>query len=92
MVTNCVNPACERPFHYLRGGRLYRFELRTASVCRTEEHVASKRKTVYFWMCDKCCDEFSLKLDPSHGVVLKEFREGSDQRLTCKACRLGSAA
>ncbi len=26
MISNCANPACNKPFHYLRGGRLYRFD------------------------------------------------------------------
>jgi hypothetical protein len=27
MISQCANPACNKPFHYRRGGRLYRFEM-----------------------------------------------------------------
>ena len=55
MITACANPACNRPFHYLRGGRLYRFDLR-APQCRRRgvsnaiSEAAHERTTLFFWL------------------------------------------
>ena len=35
MISHCANPRCTLPFHYLRGGRLYRFDIISPSrPCR----------------------------------------------------------
>lgn len=87
MVSHCANPTCGKPFHYLRGGRLYSFELRSTMTHSVDEKPARKRATVYFWICERCCDTLSLEFDPEHGVVLKEsWEEGINQGLSCEAC------
>jgi hypothetical protein len=87
MVSNCANPTCGRPFHYLRGGRLYSFELRSTEARSASGNPVRKRVTVYFWICEQCCDTLSLKFDPEHGVVLKEsWEEGTSQILSCESC------
>jgi hypothetical protein len=59
MTAKCANPSCSVPFHRLRGGKLFRFEVRLPSeacldvpetVCSTK----SGRASVYFWLCEKC--------------------------------------
>lgn len=86
MVSHCANPSCGRPFHYLRGGRLYSFELRPAMLSGMSLAVR-KRVSVYFWICEQCCGTLSLEFDPEHGVILKASREeGTRQRISCGAC------
>lgn len=75
MISHCANPDCSVPFHYLRGGRLYRFEVRRPSepcqdvpnaICSVKPYAA----TVFFWLCEKCCSKLTLKFTPESGVTL----------------------
>ncbi len=75
MISHCANPECAVPFHYLRGGRLYRFEVRSPSepchdlpnaVCSLKPSLA----TIYFWLCEDCCSTLTLKFSPETGVRL----------------------
>jgi hypothetical protein len=85
MITKCANPACGRPFQYLRGGRLYCFELRRQS----RGPIASNRLAVYFWICDHCADSLSLEFDAEKGVFLKQSWANAlpPKKLTCQACK-----
>jgi hypothetical protein len=92
MVSQCANPSCGRPLHYLTGGRLYRFELRPTRA-RSAGPSVRKRVSVYFWICERCCDTLSLELDPEHGVVLrKSWEKGTSRRLSCEACAEGNTS
>lgn len=75
MVTHCANPKCNAPLHYLRSGRLFRFELRPPlQPCRDVPSTicAAKpaRATVFFWLCESCARQFSLKFSPGQGIEL----------------------
>lgn len=85
MVTKCANPVCGRSFQYLRGGRLYCFELRRQSF----GPAAPKRLAVYFWICDRCADSLSLEFDAERGVFLKHSWESTvpPTKLHCEACK-----
>lgn len=79
MITHCANPECNAPLHYLRSGRLFRFELRLPSQpCSDVPNAicASKpaRATVFFWLCGSCAGQFSLKFDPRQGLELVASR------------------
>jgi hypothetical protein len=32
MISHCANPDCGVPFHHLRGGRLFRFEVKPSRI------------------------------------------------------------
>lgn len=75
MISSCANPQCAVPFHYLRGGRLYRFELRSpcepcADVPNAICSQKPSRATVYFWLCEHCCVKFSAKFHERDGLRL----------------------
>lgn len=75
MVSYCANPECRTPLHYLRGGRLYRFELKSpAEPCHDVPNAICTRKpahaAIFFWLCERCCSRFSLKFDSRLGVRL----------------------
>jgi hypothetical protein len=36
MISSCANPVCHEPFHYLRSGRLYRFDSRPSAAAHTD--------------------------------------------------------
>ena len=66
MISTCANPVCNKPFHYLRGGRLYRFDAPCPhkysdnvpnAVCATTRHA------VFFWLCRDCSSNFTLKFN-----------------------------
>ena len=85
MIEKCANPTCSRPFHYLRGGRLYCFELRPGVAFASRQ--SAKRITVYFWICERCSASLSLEFDAERGILLKEAWETSPRRtLHCSAC------
>ncbi len=75
MISQCANAACSRPFHSLRRGRLFRFEVRHPSEpCRDIPYtVCSKRPghaSIYFWLCETCVRTHTLRFDPHSGVRL----------------------
>jgi hypothetical protein len=75
MISHCANPDCSMPFHYLRGGRLYRFEVRRPSApCQDVPNaicdVKPSSATVFFWLCETCCAKLTLKFVPKSGVRL----------------------
>jgi hypothetical protein len=75
MISHCANPDCRRPFHYLRGGRLYRFDIRHPSspcsdvpnaICNTKPSHAA----VFFWLCEHCSSQYSLRFNIRTGISL----------------------
>lgn len=79
MISQCANPSCSVQFHSLKGGRLYRFEVRApqppcADVPNSICELKPKRATVYFWMCSQCSSKFSLSFDSQRGVQLTSLK------------------
>ncbi len=75
MISHCANPACALPFHYLRGGRLYRFDIRSPQVpCADVPNSICTEKPphaiVFFWLCEHCSSQYSLSFDCREGVKL----------------------
>jgi len=75
MISHCANRACALPFHYLRGGRLYRFDLKAPSTpCADVPNAICSQKpshaTVFFWLCEQCSKRYSLHFDVREGTRL----------------------
>ena len=85
MITSCANPTCNKPFHYLRGGRLYCFELRPGVLGASQR----RRLAVYFWICEQCSDPLSLEFDTERGVLLRQSweKKAAARQLHCDACQ-----
>jgi hypothetical protein len=75
MISNCANPECSAAFHYLRGGRLYRFDLRRPqepcadvpnSICASKPSHAS----VYFWLCRDCSRKYTVQFSSRKGATV----------------------
>jgi len=75
VISHCANRACALPFHYLRGGRLYRFELKEPrtpcadvpnAICNSKPSHA----TVFFWLCEQCSVRYALRFNFQDGVRL----------------------
>ena len=66
MISTCANSVCKRPFHYLRGGRLYRFDAPCPHrYCDDVPNAicASTRHAVFFWLCRRCSSKFTLRFN-----------------------------
>ena len=55
MIAKCANPACSVPFHYLRDGKLFRMESRSAPFGpKLAGGARPSRKIEHFWLCGPC--------------------------------------
>src|SRR5579872_7053802 len=77
MISRCANPACNRPFHYLRSGRLYRFDGRTTSA-NAVYSISPSHMSVFFWLCKECASKLSLRFDGSAVEVVPTQVFGHD--------------
>lgn len=96
MISHCANPECRAPLHYLRGGRLYRFELKSpAEPCQDVPNAICTNKparaAIFFWLCERCCLRFSLKFDPPLGVRLVAERALVSRFSSTPVVRAGEA-
>lgn len=87
MISCCANPSCGRPFHYLRGGRLYRFELSAPSApCADVPNAICTSKpshaTVFFWLCRECSTKYSLHFNFRDGARLVPRADGTAEPRT----------
>jgi hypothetical protein len=63
MLTECSNPSCGAPFRYLKDGRLFRLESDPTLWSSKSNRVE------YFWLCDRCSSEMTLRLREDGTVV-----------------------
>lgn len=74
MHPKCANPACPTAFHWLAGGKFFRFRdgLKLAHA-GTSGTLPKKDEggARHFWLCERCSRVFSLTYDEMHGVTLK---------------------
>ena len=87
MISKCANPKCNVDFHYLRGGRLYRFDLpMPTEPCKDVPNTICSRKpshaSVYFWLCRECAKKYSMRFSSRDGVSILPLNQdhirGSD--------------
>jgi len=65
MVSNCANPGCAKPLHYLREGRIYIFD---GSAGGTDPNQKRQRCLEHYWLCGVCAETLMLVQDP-HGLI-----------------------
>jgi len=70
MLSKCLNPACSRPFRYLRDGRLYQLEISSSDQV---SKVSSRRE--FFWLCGECCAKFTVVFKNGEGTIQPRFLE-----------------
>jgi hypothetical protein len=85
MVKTCANPVCAAPFHYWRGGRLFRCDVKAPSeTCRDVPDQICQlkpiRSSVFFWLCENCCSTMTLKFDPRKGLTVVSLRATESHR------------
>lgn len=70
----CANPACPTAFHWTGGGRFFRFRPDPASQNARDSTIdppCGIHGVRHYWLCERCCQMFTLVYDQPCGVVLK---------------------
>jgi hypothetical protein len=70
----CANPACATAFHWLAGGRFYRFG--TGAVApetkdQAAEHAEKAAPAKHYWLCEACSQSYTLEFDEAGRVLVK---------------------
>ncbi len=72
MISCCANPACGKPLHYLREGRIYIFECVVGTDGRGK---AGQRHLEHYWLCGACIPTLALVQDAQGRVHLLPRRD-----------------
>jgi len=73
----CANPACPKPFHWLAGGKFFRFRPDSPfpdANFQSPHRLMSGHDVKHYWLCERCSQVFSLEYDASQGAVVKLIR------------------
>jgi hypothetical protein len=70
MVDHCANPACRKPLHYLREGKVFLFSRKNYKT----NGAGLPDRLEHFWLCGTCSREWTLAADGQNGVKLVEMR------------------
>ena len=68
MLSKCANPACSRPFRYLRDGKL--FEIDSTQMEKPLTGKKPVRHVEFFWLCGDCSAELTVVNDHENGVTI----------------------
>lgn len=63
----CANPGCPVLFHWLGGGKFFRFRADQPA----DASPANFHGVKHFWLCERCSHVFTLVHDEENGVVLR---------------------
>lgn len=61
MVSNCANPKCGKPLHYLREGQIFVFDI-TVSV--PGDSGKRLRRMEHYWLCGVCSQTMAMQQTP----------------------------
>lgn len=83
----CANPACPTAFHWLGGGKFFRFRPdpeSTTNSSSTGDTPAGIHGVRHYWLCERCSHVFTLVYEEEYGVMLKliwpELAAGETQK------------
>ena len=72
----CANPLCPAVFHWLSGGRFFRFRPKGA-VTGAKEGIAASgdagaiKQVRHYWLCESCGQAYTLRHEDKTGVVVE---------------------
>ncbi len=66
----CANPACPAAFHWLAGGKFFRFRMSGVDEATPEANEHSHH-VKHYWLCDRCAGIYSLSYEEPQGVVVR---------------------
>jgi len=70
----CANPACAAAFHWLAGGRFFRFrpgDLGPSTKGDTAEGAEPAGSVKHYWLCESCAQSYSLNFREDRGVLVE---------------------
>lgn len=67
----CANPVCPTAFHWLGGGKFFRFRPAETSATRLTDSPNNLHGVKHFWLCERCGHVFTLAYENELGVILK---------------------
>ena len=86
MLHKCANPACTIPFRSLREGKLFLAEtLPSDANSGFDGNRRKLRRREHFWLCDACSYNFTLRFDPTHGMLTVPLSERASPRFLTSA-------
>ena len=68
MVDNCANPECGKPLHYLRDGRIFVFDVASASLGPDGNRM---RHLEHYWLCGGCATSLTVERSPELGIAVR---------------------
>ena len=70
MLHKCANPACPVPFRSLRKGKLFVAETCPSDLnANFDGNQRKLRRREHFWLCGGCAAYFTLRFDPTLGML-----------------------
>jgi hypothetical protein len=63
----CANPGCPAAFHWLGGGKFFRFRPNQTA----KESQANTHGVKHFWLCERCSHVYTLAYEGENGVVVR---------------------
>jgi hypothetical protein len=68
MLTQCANPLCSKPLHYLREGKVYRVEIKEEPADASTPFLISdtgkkQNRLQHYWLCGECTKNVTLRFD-----------------------------
>ena len=70
----CANPECAAAFHWLAGGRFFRFRpgaLGDSTKDDTAEDAEATANVKHFWLCESCAQTYTLTFREGSGVFVE---------------------
>ena len=69
MLSKCSHPTCSAVFRYLSDGRVFQLEIPEPG------DQGTSRRREYFWLCGRCCLNFTVVLKDGRASVRSRFFE-----------------
>jgi hypothetical protein len=86
MLQKCANPSCTVPFRSLREGKLFLAETFPSDLNSTFDGNRRKlRRREHFWLCDMCCERFTLRFDSFLGMLTVPLNQRATPRFAAAA-------
>jgi hypothetical protein len=75
MVSQCANPNCQKPLHYLRDGKVFLFSRKN-----NLKGISALQNLEHFWLCGDCAKQWTLIIDGQNEVRLLERKRRHARR------------
>lgn len=67
----CANPSCAAAFHWLAGGRFFRFRPGELAASTKGDAAEEAPAVKHYWLCESCAQSFTLTFQEDRGVVVE---------------------